>query len=355
MSRPIVLGAGPAGSVAALQLARGGAQPILIDRDADVGDAICGGFLSWRTAQALRALDCDPVALGARRVTRLRLFAGAREAQAALPEPGYGLSRHALDSALRKLAVENGAQLEIDRARSVLPGAIKGERQIWESPGIFLATGKHDVRGRSRPRGAGDHAVGLRVRLPASAQGERLIGEAIELHLFEGGYAGVVLQEDGSANVCLALRKSALVDAGGDPWRLLRRVAERNPAFADRLASSAGDLPVDTIGAVPYGWIARDTQEGIYRLGDQAAVIPSLAGEGMAIAIASGEAAAQAYLNGQAAPEFQRRFAQRAVRPVRVAEQLWHAAERPFGAASMIVISRALPALAGLAMRASRI
>lgn len=355
MNRPIVLGAGPAGSAAALLLARGGAEPLLIDREVEVGDALCGGFLSWRTVRALRELGCDPSTLGAKKVTRLRLYAGNRMAEATLPEAGYGLSRRALDSALRKHAVESGAQLEIDRARRVFSGGIEGERRHWESPAIFLATGKHDVRGAQRPRGATDLALGLRVRLPATSGLNRLIGDAVELHLFRNGYAGVVLQEGGSANVCLALRKSALADASGDPWELLQMVARDNAGFARRIACTTPELAVDSIGAVPYGWVSRQTEEGLYRLGDQAAVIPSLVGEGIAIALASGQAAARSYLQGESAPIFQHRFAHRAERPVRVAETLWQMAENPRSAAAVTSALRIFPSLAGLAMRFSRI
>ena len=36
--RPIILGAGPAGSAAAIALAQAGACPLLLDRDAEVRD-----------------------------------------------------------------------------------------------------------------------------------------------------------------------------------------------------------------------------------------------------------------------------------------------------------------------------
>ena len=355
MSAPIVLGAGPAGSAAAALLARGGARPTLIDRSETVGDAICGGFLSWRTAQSLRELACDPATLGAHRVTRLRLYAGEHMAEAALPAPGFGLSRRALDTALRDRAVAAGTRLEIDRARSIAPGRIEGERQGWTSPAIFLATGKHDVRGHARPREAADPALGLRIRVLGSPALAALIDDAIELHMFPGGYAGIVLQEDGSANICLALRKSALADAGGDPWSLLERLAGDHPQFARRFAPATQDLPIDTIGAVPYGWIAQDTEDGLYRLGDQAAVIPSLAGEGMAIALASARDAARAFLAGENAESYQQRFARRAARPVRTAQALWHLGENPLAAGAMAMVAKRLPALARLAMRLSRI
>lgn len=355
VTQPVVLGAGPAGSTAATLLARAGAEPILIDRDANVGDTICGGFLSWKTAEALRELGCDPGALGARKVRLLRLIAGDRVAEAALPEPAFGLSRRSLDGALRGLAQESGARLEIDRARVVGPGRIVGDREIWEAPAIFLATGKHDVRGESRPRESVDPALGLRVRLPPTAKLEALVGDAIELHLFWGGYAGIVLQENGSANICLALRKSLLAKEGPNPWSLLRKLAGQYPHFAERLDLAVSEVPVDTIGSVPYGWIARETEEGLFRLGDQAAVIPSLAGEGMAIALASARAAVNSYISGESAPTFQRTFAARARRPLAVAGLLWHLSESTSGAKTMTALAGRLPFMADLAMRLSRI
>ena len=67
----------------------------------------------------------------------------------------------------------------------------------------------------------------------------------------------------------------------------------------------------------------------VYRVGDQAAVIASLAGDGIAIALASGAAAAQACLHGDGpgARAYQQDFARRAARPVAIAEMLRHMAE----------------------------
>jgi flavin-dependent dehydrogenase len=341
--------------MAAIVLARAGAAPILMDRDSVVGDALCGGFLSWRTAQRLRQVGVGPIDLGAHPVGTLALLGGGREATAPLPETGFGLSRRALDSALRRCAVRDGARLVIERARSVSPGVVEGETRTWAAETIFLASGKHDVRGAARPRVAADPALGLRIRLPASPPLTALLRGRIELHLFTGGYAGIVLQEDGSANVCLALRKSLLADAGGDPRGLLNRLADEHPQFARRMAHAAADLPIDTVGAVPYGYIARSTQAGLYRLGDQAAVIPSMAGEGMAIAMASGAAAAEAWLAGTGAERFQRGFARRALRPVRTAQAIWHVAESRRGPGALTRMAAAMPALARWAMDLTRL
>jgi flavin-dependent dehydrogenase len=354
---PLILGAGPAGCAAAIVLADHGAAPVVLDRDAKVHDQLCGGFLSWRTAEQLRALGVDPIDLGARRVERVGLFDGRREVVCPLPALAFGLSRRTLDAALRERALAAGAQIEVETVRSVAGQDVIGRTRRWAGDGLFLATGKHDLRGIGRPRPSHDPALGLRLRLPASPARSDLLHGRIELHLFEGGYAGIVLHENGSANLCLAVRKSQLARSGGDPARLLARLGDAHPAFALRLADDWGAVPVESIGAVPYGWIARTTAPGLYRLGDQAAVIPSLAGEGIAIALASGALAARTWLEHGAsgAALFQRRMAAEAAAPVRAARLARTLAESPLAVRAGLALARRVPAALRWLIEASRI
>lgn len=344
---PLVLGAGPAGCAAAVALAREGFRPTLLDRSEEVGDPLCGGFMSWRTLAQLDALDIATGDLGGKSVDHLRVFAMEKEVRCPLPHPALGLSRHALDTRMRQAALAAGARLEIDTVSRLSPGTAHGQRRDLSAESIFLATGKHDVRGHSRPRRAEDPALGLRVRLPWDETRNALIGSAIELHLFRGGYAGIVLQEGGSANVCLALRKSALARYGGTPANVLEQLANENRDLADRLGTDWHASRIEGIGAVPYGFIARETLHGLYRLGDQAAVIPSLAGEGMAIAVASGTTAARHWIaNGaNGAPGFQRAFAARAHTPVQLARAARVLAETRIGATAAMALARLLPGL----------
>ncbi len=354
---PLILGAGPAGCAAAIALARAGQRPVLVDRDEQVGDALCGGFISWRTAEQLAGLGIDCGALGVTRVTKLRIYAGQRCLSLPLPAPAWGLSRHALDSAMRAAAVAEGAELEIDNIRSLDGLIAKGTRRDWTGDALFLASGKHDLRGFARPRDASDPALGLRLRLLPGADIARQLEGTIELHLFDGGYAGIVLQEGGSANICLAVKKSLLTASSADPRRLLTDLAQRHPAFGARLEGSWRENPIDTIGAVPYGWIARDTPSGLFRLGDQAAVIPSLAGEGMAIALASAQLAARRWLAGgaPAAPGFQRQFARDAAAPLRMAGIARNIAESPTLARPLLAVLGRIPRIAAILLDRTRI
>lgn len=321
---PLIIGGGPAGSTAAIMLARGGARPLILERQRDVGDALCGGFMSWQTLKRLAGLGIEP---GGHPVDTVRVFAGRHSAEARLPESAVGLSRRRLDTLLLAAARAAGTGIEIVNVRSA---------DEIDAESLFLATGKHDLRGLARPRSdTPDPTLGLRVKIGPHPRLMAMIGNSIELHLFDRGYVGLLLQEDGRANLCLAVRKSRLGEAGGAPDALLREIGDANPALSERLAFLDKTFDTDAIASVPYGWRALDTEPGIFRLGDQAAVIPSIAGEGNGIAIASGMAAALAWQRSgpTAAIDYQRGFARRTRRPVAVAKWLWERGEAPWTAA----------------------
>ncbi|MGV3556436.1 MAG: NAD(P)/FAD-dependent oxidoreductase [Croceibacterium sp.] len=354
---PLIVGAGPAGCAAAIVLARAGARPLLVDREAQAGDVLCGGFLGWRTVERLLELGLDPATLGAHAVERLVLYGPGRPLEHALPRRAWGLSRKALDTRLRELAIAAGAEFAVETVREIDGLSVVGRDRQWETESLFLATGKHDVRGAARPRDSRDPTLGLRLRLrPSPGLARRLAGK-IELHLFDRGYGGIVLQEDGSANVCLALRKSLLAEHGGEPHRLLAALAARHPHFALRLEADWRDVRVDTIGSVPYGWSTGHTTRGLFRLGDQAAVIPSLAGEGIDIAVTSGIAAARAWLVGgaDAAPGFQAGFHQQVRAPMEWAGTAWRLVERPYLAGPALAAARLAPSLLTRLISATRV
>jgi flavin-dependent dehydrogenase len=356
---PLILGGGPAGAAAAITLARAGLCPTVLERHAEPHDALCGGFLSWSTARRLHALGIDPRALGAHPVDTVRLFAGERSAEARLPHRCWSLSRRVLDAALLERAQAEGA--EVRRGVRVSRLADDGSAELaggerLEASAAVLATGKHDLRGAGRPAMSADLAVGLRWRLAGAGALQALITHAVELHLIAGGYAGLALQEDGTANLCMAVKRSVLLEAGGDPARLLERLAEAHPALGARIAASGSDPgTAQAVANVPYGWIAARPASGCLRVGDQAAVIPSLAGEGIAIALASGVAAGLAIAQGLDAARFQRRLARRVRLPVRIAGAVARTAAHPAGAAAIVRSVSLIPALSSLAARASRI
>ena len=354
----LIVGGGPAGSAAAIVLGNGGVAAELIERTEGPHDSVCGGFLGWDALGALRSLGVEPERLGARPITRLRLFGRRHAVERALPKPAAGLSRRRLDEALLDAAAATGATLR----RGVAARAAEDENAIRTDDGeeigadaLFLATGKHELRGVARPIAGSkkELAVGLRTSFAPDARVDEQLDGVIELHPFNGGYAGLLMQEDGRANLCMSVASSRLREAGGIDAFLVQ-LAREAPMLGEHLAR-AGEEPWLSVSNVPYGWRARHGTAGLYRLGDQAAVIASLAGDGIAIALTSGIAAARAYLKGSDATSFQASFTARAARPLRVAQALRWAAEHGPARSALLALTRVVPGLAGAAARMTRI
>lgn len=355
----LIVGGGPAGAAAAIGLARAGRPLLLIERARGAHDVVCGGFLGWDGLAAIESLGIDPAMLGARPITRVRLAAAGRVVETDLPFRAAGLSRNRLDQALLDRAIALGAGIERGiAARSVDPcvgRAILADGGEITADVLLIATGKHDLRGAPRQTGGWPTAIGLRTALDPSPALSAALAGIVELHLFDDGYAGLLMQEDGQANLCLSVGKSRLARAGGDPAALVAALAADCPLLGERIGAARALAPWVTIAGVPYGWRARAAPDPAYRLGDQAAVIASLAGDGVAIALHSGIAAAAALARGQPADRFQPAFADAARRPLRVAGTARLIAESARLRAPALSLLAAFPALARLVARSSRI
>ena len=344
----LIVGGGPAGTATAIMLARAGRAPLLVERRAEPGGIVCGGFVSWDALAALDDLGIDVAALGAHPIERVRILSGERSIVAPLPHGAMGLSRGTLDRALQAAAEAAGAEI----LRGVAVREIAGERarlsdgrEIEGAP-LIVATGKHALRGAPR-EGAWRGVVGLRTTMPAPPD----LDATIELHLFRGGYAGLLRQEGGRANLCLSISPERLTEVGGTADALLAALAAEAPRLADRARGI--DAPWVSVAGVPYGW--RATAPGPWRVGDQAAVIASVVGDGIAIALASGRAAAAALLRGDTPERHRRGFAARSRRPIALAEVARHLAERPASIRPLLPLIGRVPGLLTIAARLTRI
>lgn len=334
-----IIGGGPAGSAAAITLCRAGYRPTLIERASGPVHKVCGDFLSAETMQQVLALGCDPARLGAVPINRVRLIHGKREAEAVLPFPALSLSRRVLDGALLAQAERCGARLLTGQTVRRLAREGDGwtiQAGTWHrAAAVFLGTGKHDLRDHPRPRavrGAIQGAIGLKMYFTLAADARRRLEGATELTLFAGGYAGLQLVEDGQAALCIAVNRVAFQSLGGAWDALLASIGRASPRFAHMLRGAHALLPRPlAVAGVPYGFLHRahkehgEHTEQMFRMGDQAAVIPSLTGDGMAIALYSGQAAAAAWRDGNGAEAYQRRLAARLAPQMRLARLLHRA------------------------------
>jgi flavin-dependent dehydrogenase len=139
--------------------------------------------------------------------------------------------------------------------------------------------------------------------------------------LYPGGYGGIQPVEDGIANLCWVVQQRHLASAGNRWENFLAKMQRDCPHLAMRLAGAEPLLakPI-AITHIPYGFIRRTTEDGLYCIGDQAAVIPSFTGDGISIALHTARSAVAAYLAGEAAPVFQARLRSSLRAQMRVAE-----------------------------------
>jgi menaquinone-9 beta-reductase len=329
LSGPVIIGGGPAGAAVAIVLATAGRNVTLMERNAGPTDKVCGDFLSAEAVTMVETLGVDLSA--ASTITALRLVHRNRIAITRLPFAARGLTRRALDETLLQQARAAGATV----LRGHRVGAIEQERGSLRldcgsfgrviTDTVFLATGKHELRGAARTsRDSG--MVGFKMYYALAADQCAALRHHVELILFPGGYAGLQLVEADRAVLC-ALMPAARVRAGGGNWgSVLDALMRECPHLRERLGGACAllDRPLAVAG-LPYGYLHaadRCDPPGLFRLGDQAAVIASLTGDGVALALASGSLAARAWVAGSSHADYHLHLARSLARQMRVASAI---------------------------------
>jgi flavin-dependent dehydrogenase len=343
-----VVGGGLAGAATALRLARAGRSVVLLERHADPHDKVCGEFLSGDAVAALRDLDIDPAALGAVRVERVRLRSGPVQAEAPLPFTAFALSRRRLDEALLRRAGDEGAVVRRgSTVRELLADGsgirLRDVERDHTADRAVLATGKHDLRGWGRP--AASDLIGLKLHLRLAEDRRATLARTCELYLFDGGYAGLQPVEEDRVNLCFVVTRDRYRALGRDWHAVVRSV----PGLGSRLdgANAIQARPL-AIAGIPYGYLADGGDDRpVYRVGDQAAVIPSFTGDGMAIALHSARLVAEALLAGEESPAYHRRLVGELRRPLAVAGLVDTLAQGRLTRQLLLLACRAMPWLIG--------
>lgn len=325
----LVIGGGLAGSMLALELARNGNATALLERSKGPHHTVCGEFLSSEAIHYLRRHDIDLDALGAVTIRRIRLVLRKTCIEEALPFPARSLTRYVLDDALLQRAAAAGVKVwrechadGLQRQSDMWSVAVRGG-DAFHARDVFLATGKHDLRGWHRPAGTHHGLLAFKMYYQLTTQQHAAVSDTIELILFHGGYAGLQPVEGGRVNLCLLVNKEVLQNVGSNWTQLLAHILNHAPHLADRLqhATPLLDAPL-AASHIPYGHVQADAPAGLWRLGDQAAVIPSFCGDGMAIALHSATLAARHYMQGDNSEIYQRQLRQQLGRRIAIAARL---------------------------------
>lgn len=334
----LVIGGGPAGAMAALRLAAAGRDVLLIEKEARAHDKVCGEFLSREAVEYLHLADISAVDLGAKTIDRVRLSISGNLVDSPLPFQALSLSRRILDAALLARAEQHGCRV----LRGAAVDSLASSSGDWlaslnsgatiRASNVFLATGKHDLRGHPRPPGKQSDLTGFKLHWHLAPASLETLRGCMDLYLFPEGYGGLSLIENDIANLCLVVRRSALRTIGGWP-QLLASILNANRHLRQLFKEATPLWPRPlAISPIPYGFLARESH-GLWRIGDQAAIIPSFTGDGISIALHSAALAAQMFLAGASAHSYQRALHAQLSRSMTLATLLSRAAVTRFGRA----------------------
>jgi geranylgeranyl reductase family protein len=309
----VVAGAGPAGSIAALVLARSGARVALVDKAAFPRDKACGDLIGPRGVRLLEELGlrvpdagtgADLLVAGpSKRRARLPAFGGKTYA-----DHGMVVPRRVLDDCLRTAAVTAGAtpvRARISGADLAADGSVAA---LISSDGSRLAADVvigadgalskvASLAGMLDP-GAALWGFAIRGYLPADVPLPLLVLlDERPWHIYPG-YGWLFPGADGQANVGIGIgmgRQRTPAPLGSDLDRLCGILRQK------------GDIsPNARMGPIVGGWLrmggtgSPPAARNVLLAGDAAGLINPLQGEGIAPAMVSARAAAQAVIDGPA-------------------------------------------------------
>jgi flavin-dependent dehydrogenase len=313
----IIAGAGPAGSSAAIHLARNGVKVLLVEQKKFPRAKLCGEFISPECQEHFHKLGVESgIALsGPARLSETVFYASSGKYIRVPCEwfgtqaTALGLSRFEMDHRLLLRAKELGVTvLEEATIAGVLVGdksvcgirvKLDGATEDYHSRLTIDATGRsralvRKIENRLRGR-LHVNRPGL-VAFKAHLRNARMDEEACEIYSYKGGYGGLSRIENGLSNLCFIVSAKDVRRCNSDPEVVLRNVVTSNQRADYTLGEATASTDWLSVSLESFGRNNPVPYPGLIAVGDAAAFIDPFTGSGMLMAFESGELAAFAIL-----------------------------------------------------------
>jgi flavin-dependent dehydrogenase len=295
----VVIGAGPAGSLAAHELAVSGSRVLLVERKPFPRDKVCGACLNGQAMAVLQGCGLGKLVagLGGVELHEFQLKSRGHGARIDLPV-GAAISRSRFDKALVDAAVDRGVRF-MSHTQATVGRLENGARMVR------LADRDHTTQvaarvvlaaaGLGNPcrQNSAEHLSridpGSRIGAGCDiAQAPDFYGSGtIYMAVGDDGYVGLVRIEDGSLNVAAAFDSEFVRRRGGLGSAAAEIVRESGfPAIPGLELSHWQGTPRLTRRARVLA------EERLFVLGDATGYVEPITGEGMAWALASAQAIA---------------------------------------------------------------
>lgn len=355
----IVIGAGPAGAMAARQVALAGVRTLLLDAKAFPREKACGGFLNRRAVSVLHQVGLHYILdeCGGTPVRGIRLLDGRRAAQFSLPR-GYVISRRTFDEKLVNAAVRAGAVFMPGAKARVEPATDNhyrsvavihsGRREAFRTRVVICADGLARASVKRLPECATQARPNYRVGIATTLHGDTTAwrDEQITMVVARHGYVGLVCCHENQLNIAAALDPTFL--SGGS-------IGE---AIAATFAKAGIPAPPGLTEATWHGTPPLTSKpkhvaaERLFLAGDASGYVEPFTGEGMAAAFESAAAVTPLVVQAVSAwhPELAARWEALHRRLVRdrqaTCRQLAWILRRPWAVGAAMGVCRAYPRLA---------
>ncbi|WP_353644591.1 NAD(P)/FAD-dependent oxidoreductase [Mesorhizobium sp. WSM2239] len=303
----VIIGAGPAGSCAALALARQGRAVAIVEKAEFPRRKVCGEFISATNIALLDSLGVADAwrAEAGPEIRRVGLFAGERCVTAAMPRAsggGYGraLGRDILDELLLEAAGDAGAEvfqpfratdIVADENVSVVRMASRDRELELRAPVVIAAHGSWEpgsLPSHLPKRNHRSDLFGFKAHFRHSA----LPADLMPLLVFPGGYGGMVTADHGRLSLSCCIRRDRLAEirrtyGGGAADAVHRHIVASCCGAREAIGEASLDGQWLAAGPIRPG-IRTRFAAGVFRAGNCAGESHPIIAEGISMALQSG-------------------------------------------------------------------
>ncbi len=295
----LIIGGGPAGSVAGFELAKAGMSTAIVERKSFPRETLCGEFLSAEVTDHLKesGLFEKFLALNPNKISSFKLITESRQFNTGLPFEGHSLKRSVFDDFLLTEAKIAGTNIfqpsiveEVVREKENFITKVKSEGKTFHISSRFVigAYGKNNIIDKKLNRRfaaelSGYNGIKFHIRKEFLSE----INDSC-IYIFSGNkiYCGINSVSREEAAVCFLDKRTQ-----GNETSLIhfKKLLRDNSALSSFFKDQIPDLKqLEIYGAGNIYFGKKElVKDGIIMIGDAAQVIAPLAGDGIGMAFQS--------------------------------------------------------------------
>jgi flavin-dependent dehydrogenase len=302
----IVVGGGPGGATAAALCARRGLHVALFEHSRFPRHKVCGDVINPNCWPVLEKLGvAEKVHALPHHEIEAAVFTAPAGGVISIPMPrgAIAIRRSLFDQALLEHARACGAQVfEDETVHEITPlkQVITSKASHRGRKGIIGADGRHSITARSaglvrQPPGSNGH-IAFQAHFPAPPA----VDQRVQLHLFRGGYCGLVRVDAERVNLCVVTdRRGARFHS--DCEALFAHTVGQNPHFRSLGIDPEPIAPLQSAHPL-CGAMNIPARNGIFLVGDALRVMEPFTGQGILFALRAAEIAVES-INAPSQPE----------------------------------------------------